>query len=260
MSSSLIPRKAQIALEYLFIVGIVLLIVFFIVGKFAYERLAGDSRVIIAQRTVDVIVQTADDIYQLGRHNEKCFKIEIPKGVTHSQIGNGDVLLRLQTQGQTLDIVSHLQSHKNFFGVIPTRAGTHDICIEQITEIGSLLSPAAATCAAGDGCMIYCPSPDSDCADYANGYVPGTAPYCGNGIIEGNEQCETSGYCSDPALPYCNYLECTCYGPEGWHSAITVTHSGLSSDPLDWGQPLPSVPSPDTAQHSGDTGGDGSSC
>ena len=100
----LVSRKAQIASEYLFILGIVLVVVLFVVGKYAYSRASGESRIITAQRTVDILSQTADDVYKLGQGNQKCAKVEIPKGVVGSSIAYGDFLLRLESGGQQITV------------------------------------------------------------------------------------------------------------------------------------------------------------
>src|SRR3989344_1918123 len=121
----LVSRKAQIASEYLFILGIVLVVVLFVVGKYAYSRASGESRVITAQRTVDILSQTADDVYKLGQGNQKCAKVEIPKGVVGSSIAYGDFLLRLESGGQMTDVVGRADVQQWTYGVIPVQPGVY---------------------------------------------------------------------------------------------------------------------------------------
>ena len=54
-------KKAQLALEYLFILGVVLIGIVFAVVKPAYEQAGGDSRIIVAQRSVDLLAQAVED-------------------------------------------------------------------------------------------------------------------------------------------------------------------------------------------------------
>ena len=207
-------QHAQIALEYLFVLGIVLLAVFFIVGKSVYERASGESRIITAQRTVDILSQTADDVYKLGQGNQKCAKVEIPKGVVGSSIAYGDFLLRLESGGQMTDVVGRADVQQWTYGVIPVQPGVYKLCIEQHGDQGSNLHLEGATCSAGDGCDVMCVTDDPDCTDY-NNYVPSSSnPYCGNGVLEGDEECELSYAC--PNFEYCNLADCYCYNYTWW--------------------------------------------
>ena len=212
-------RKAQIAVEYLFIVGIVLAATIFIVAKPVYEKASGESKIITAQRSVDLISRTADEVYILGPGNKKCVNIDIPSGVVSSQVIYGEASLSMESRGQVTDVVS---LHKNPFvaGIMPMMPGSYDICIEQYEGGWGSLYLGGATCGAGDGCKLFCSTADSDCTDYSGSGFSGTfnsqsysfnVPYCGNGVIEGVEQCETGVTClSQGRGGKCNLRRCTC--------------------------------------------------
>src|SRR3989344_811663 len=205
--------RAQLALEYLFIVGIVLVGIIAIFGKPVYDRFTGDTRIITAQRSVDILAGAADDTYLLGKNNKKCVTIEIPKGVVYTQLAYGEVLLRLQQGNSVNDIVAKSRYQTGLVGVLPPTPGIYSICIYQESDNGAVATLAGATCAANDGCKLYCDIADPDCTNPDNGYVPSlNGAYCGNDVLESGEQCELTTSCNATIYNYtfCNIQTCLC--------------------------------------------------
>ncbi|MDO8556024.1 MAG: hypothetical protein Q7R96_02510 [Nanoarchaeota archaeon] len=194
-------KKAQLALEYLFILGIVLVAIIFAVVKPAYEKASGESRLIVAERSVNTLAQAVEDVYKLGPNNQKCFSIEIPSGVERFEATPEEILMRLSYQGLLTDVV--VAPNKNAFGKLPINQGLVKICA-QTTGGGNIVNLAVegATCAAGDGCTTDCTTdidptglngtdPDCNAGDYSS-----TTATCGNGYLETGEGCEIGRSCS----------------------------------------------------------------
>lgn len=213
-------RKAQIAVEYLFIVGIVLAATLFIVAKPVYEKAVVESDIITAQRTVDLVSRISDEVYKLGPGNKKCINVEIPGGVIESKIAYGEVTMSLESRGKITDVVG---LHKNNWiaGILPMGKGNYEVCIQQYEGGWGSLYLSGATCSSGDGCKLFCSTVDPDCSDYSNSNGINTfsanyndlgLEYCGNGILETLEECEVGITCDETNnTGTCSTCECVSY-------------------------------------------------
>jgi len=212
-------RKSQAGFEYIIIGGFVLAVLI-VVSNVAFKNVGSDIKLGKAQETVDTIAAMADQVNKLGPGNTRCAYIRVPSDVQDFSIAQNQVVMKLEAYGKTNDVVSEL---KNSFatGKMPSGEGRYRICSENsgTTLIG--FYPDRATCSSGDGCRSDCSvtgtaDPDCNSANLINnpgGFNYGglsTISICGNGVLEGNENCEIGNTNACTGSQSCLSNTCTC--------------------------------------------------
>jgi len=218
-------EKAQVSFGLILLLGIIIISIGAIVGKPMYDKFS-ETKIIVAQRSLDVLTQTAEDLYKLGPGNKKCIRVTIPKGVIETKFLIEEATMKVTDKGEITELVSIMDSKNIILGIIPSNSGDYSICIEQTGEEYALMYPQGATCGSGDGCILLCEIDDPDCIDYDDGGGYGLGnntednPYCGNAIREKGEGCELGIDCFKEGKPWhCDVPNCLCTKNEsykGW--------------------------------------------
>lgn len=122
-------KRGQISLEYVMIVGAVLLIT---IPLFFYAIYETNYRVRLNQAddAVYTLVNAADTVYSLGSGSKKYVWVSIPSGVTSSLVNESEIMLTLSIFGGSSDI--HASSKAVMVGSIPAGQGTYRIAVEAL--------------------------------------------------------------------------------------------------------------------------------
>lgn len=121
--------KAQAAMEYVMIIGFLLLIMVPIIGY----TLQGQSTIIYinqADDAVNTIANAVDGVYSLGPGTKDYVWVTLPVNVISSSLTNKEVLLVIEIKGKNSDIVTKTKAA--MAGTIPAEAGTYKIGIEAL--------------------------------------------------------------------------------------------------------------------------------
>ncbi len=127
--------KGQISIEYLIVVGVVLILV---IPLFFYStsKTTTNLRINQADDTVTSLVTAADSVYSLGPGSKDYVWITIPKGTKTSSITGQTIQLQLSIFSGTSDV--HKTTKANVSGTLPTEQGTYKISVEML-EDGTIL-------------------------------------------------------------------------------------------------------------------------
>jgi uncharacterized protein (UPF0333 family) len=127
-------RKAQASLEYIVIVGVVLIL---LIPLFYYVSNASAENIKIAQieDAVNSLAKAADDVYALSPGTKKYVWVSIPGGVEGKFLNASEIVLTIGGS----DIVAITKA--TVVGEIPTDKGTHKVPVELldsgVVRIGS---------------------------------------------------------------------------------------------------------------------------
>lgn len=126
--------KAQVATEYVAIVGFVLLAVIFLsVASYFYQSKITDQAVLNqVDRLARNLVDTAESIYFLGEPSKTTIKVNIPKGVDSIAITENTISFRVQTSRGLTDV--SYSSSVDLRGYIDKFEGLHHITLEAKCE------------------------------------------------------------------------------------------------------------------------------
>ncbi|MBI2084715.1 MAG: hypothetical protein HYT70_03855 [Candidatus Aenigmarchaeota archaeon] len=118
--------KSQVALEYLFVIGLVTMIILPIF-YFSTTNSLDSVRVSQAQDTVDALAKASDYVYSLGVGSSEKISIIIPDGVLESSVQNKTILLRLQLSSGVSDMKAVTKA--NVTGSVPNATGTYNVIV-----------------------------------------------------------------------------------------------------------------------------------
>ena len=119
--NSVKTRKAQAALEYMMIVGLVLVILAPIV-LYAYQQNEISVRTSQARLAVSQISAAADSLYAQGPGAKTFIDVFLPSGYgSQSFISDGIIALKIQTPAGTNDIIEVTKA--NLTGSLPADSG-----------------------------------------------------------------------------------------------------------------------------------------
>ncbi len=146
--------RAQAALEYLVIVGMMLAI---LIPAFWYS-LRTSQQTLDLRQTKDAaqkVARTADTVYALGPGSRMYARIRLPATVEDEQVGNNTVLFRVDVGQGPQDIFELTKG--DVIGVLPEERGEHRVLVKMlesgIVQIGEAISlspdPFEATIAPG---------------------------------------------------------------------------------------------------------------
>lgn len=122
-------KRGQAGLEYVLIVGAVLLIT---VPLFFYAFYETNSRIILnqAEDAVNTIAKAADTVHSLGPGSRKYVWVSIPQGVVSSSVDNSEVMLTFMKAGNENDI--YASTRAVLVGYVPVDKGTYRIAVESL--------------------------------------------------------------------------------------------------------------------------------
>ncbi len=122
--------KAQAALEYMFLIGVLLV---FLAGVFAYSSQTTFISLRTTQSTeaVKLVSAAADRVYKTGGGNATVM-VDIPSGVVNQAVANKSIRLALRIGddiGETFAVTAG-----NVTGSLPTAQGRHKIVVELLSS------------------------------------------------------------------------------------------------------------------------------
>ncbi len=122
--------KAQVAMEYLIIIGFVaiitipLVVIFQQHSKQTSEGIASAEIYQISKRISDA----AETVYYLGKPSKTTLKVYFPSGIISVSVSNNEIVFRMPVSGQEDEIVMY--SPVNISGNLTTHEGIHHISVE----------------------------------------------------------------------------------------------------------------------------------
>jgi hypothetical protein len=236
-------KKGQVAPEYM-VLFTILLIILIPLAIYTFNLINSDVRINLkAQQLVD---RTAGMMTKLGRlpsGSADCFKADYPEGMVSFTIARDQVLILIEGKNKINSVSATSTANNHYFAVMDIKPGLHEVCIRteyddgtyRAPNIGTAFSGKLPTPASGDGCQILSKaltgSDDADCdseedlygtyfnINAASSYQDPTIQVCGDGEVEGWEECETKFDCDDnpETQQYDMCLGCRCWTIDEWH-------------------------------------------
>jgi uncharacterized protein (UPF0333 family) len=123
-------RKSQISIEYLSILGFVLVILIFIITlSYIYSRQIEDQ-IIVNQvdKIAKEIIDSAESVYYYGEPTKTTIRAYLPENIEQITITTNDISFMVRTGNGVTDISYH--SDVNLTGAISTAAGIKNFQIE----------------------------------------------------------------------------------------------------------------------------------
>lgn len=123
-------KHAQVAMEYLIIIGFVaiitlpLVIIFQTHSKETTAEIASGQVYQISKRIAD----GAETVYYLGEPSKLTIKTYFPEGINSVSIGNNEIVFKIKTGNGDDEVVVYTPI--NVTGNLSTSQGVHYICIE----------------------------------------------------------------------------------------------------------------------------------
>jgi uncharacterized protein (UPF0333 family) len=122
-------KKSQIAVEYMWITGLLLLGVLFIFYYTSGETLI-KTRLDAANDAVNAIASTANFIGVMEHGSKTRIWVKIPRGVVSTSVANSEALITMRSfNGQETDVFA--KSDFELEGKIPDSAGIYNLNIEK---------------------------------------------------------------------------------------------------------------------------------
>lgn len=121
--------RGQVSLEYVFLVGIVLLIT---IPLFFYGVSEANNKVRMNQAddAVSSITNAADTVYALGPGSRKYVWVSIPSGVTSTYVNGSNIAMYINIFGGNSEV--HKSSKAVLVGSLPNGKGTYRIGVEAL--------------------------------------------------------------------------------------------------------------------------------
>jgi uncharacterized protein (UPF0333 family) len=125
-------KKAQIAMEYLMIMGFVLaalsplIVVYYVYTQGSTEELTASQLSKIAKEVVD----SAEEVYYLGEPSQISMRVYVPGKLEGAQISGKQFVLLLQTQNGPAEIVE--TSAVNISGSFPLSEGIYTLTVRAV--------------------------------------------------------------------------------------------------------------------------------
>ena len=122
--------KAQVSIEYLFIIGFVtlitipLLVIYFSYSAQSKDIVATSQALQIARKIVD----SAEPVYYLGKPSQTTLKLNFPDGIVSTNLSNREVVFKISTNSGVTDIVE--VSSINISGNLPLTEGVHVVTVK----------------------------------------------------------------------------------------------------------------------------------
>ncbi len=124
-----IEVKGQAALEYLFVVGLILLVLVPIFSL-SFSRTNVSTTLSDASLAVNLIAKTADEVYFLGPGNKNTIDVSFPSSISYINISAKEITIKLNLFDDGTE-VSQL-SKANLSGSLSTFKGIHVVTLEHL--------------------------------------------------------------------------------------------------------------------------------
>lgn len=125
-------RKAQVAMEYMILVGFLLVITIPLILIYNTQY-RGTSQQIVSNQASQIgqrIVDTAESIYYLGQPSKTTIKIYMPEQIESISVGNYEVTFFMRSKGGLSEIVKLSEVPIN--GTLPSTAGMHYVTVQSM--------------------------------------------------------------------------------------------------------------------------------
>ncbi|MEK6933125.1 MAG: hypothetical protein AABW56_05030 [Nanoarchaeota archaeon] len=116
--------KAQIATEYLFVLGIILVILIPIL-YYATSESTNAINLNDAQDTAQTLAKTADYVYSLGPGTSNKIIVNMPPGIKNVTISGKEITLKTSKYGDVIGV-----SKANLTGNISSFQGIHEVIVK----------------------------------------------------------------------------------------------------------------------------------
>ena len=135
-------RRGQAAVEYLAIVGIVLLLAapVLIDAQQSAGELQRASDVVVARTALDNAAEAARLVYSQGDPAQVTFTVTMPGNVIQSNVTDQYLHLRLRSPAGPIDLLSTLDF--NVSGSIPTSRGQHALVAKAVNQTNVSITPS----------------------------------------------------------------------------------------------------------------------
>ena len=188
--------KGQISIEYLMLIGLILLIV---IPLFYYtlSRTREDLRSQQAYDALSSLAHTADEVYSLGLGSRDFIWIHTPTGIKDFTIDGKSLAMTLSLRGATSDFTADTKANvtvtQDFLNKI-VLPGTYKVSVETYKNVssGTVMILLGGYC--GDSLCSSIENADTCALDCVNICGDGVCVYPGDAIYK--EACLTD-YCSD---------------------------------------------------------------
>jgi len=121
--------KAQVALEYLFIVGFSFVLLVPVIVLFYTQQASLEDEVVGAQarKVMDELVAGIDTVYYLGPPSKQTLKLRFPEGVTAVTIQDNVIIFDIQTASTEYELPGYAAA--NITGTIEPFSGVHVLTV-----------------------------------------------------------------------------------------------------------------------------------
>ena len=122
--------KAQVSVEYIFIIGFVtiitipLLVIYYSYSAQSKDIVATTQAMQIARKIVD----SAESVYYLGTPSQTTLKLNFPDGILSTNLSNRELVFKISTTSGVTDIVE--VSSVNISGNLPLTEGIHVVTVK----------------------------------------------------------------------------------------------------------------------------------
>ena len=123
--------KAQAALEYVFLIGAVLLIIISI-SYYATQESTRTIQMNQANDAVNTLAKAADSVYALGPGSQKYIEINMPSGVDTISISDHEILFKVYIFGSKADIFAETKAELDPTSSISPKVGIHHVYIKAL--------------------------------------------------------------------------------------------------------------------------------
>ena len=122
--------KAQIAMEYVIIIGFAFLTSMFMFILFYQESNEISSQITSKQveQIAAKIANNADKIYYLGENSKTTLKISLPSNVINVTLANKEIVFNIRTSAGPSDVVKTTVA--NITGTLPVNQGIYHVTIQ----------------------------------------------------------------------------------------------------------------------------------
>lgn len=122
-------KKAQAALEYLILVG-VLLVLLVTLFNYVFYYSSQNLKIEQADDAVQTLGKAADTLYTLGPGNRDFVWVTIPGSVSETKVEENLILIKLFVYGGQSDI--YVRTNAQLNGTLPTSKGRYKIKLETL--------------------------------------------------------------------------------------------------------------------------------
>ncbi len=130
MAAKAAQMKSQVAMEYIILVGFVLVIIIPLIVLF-YSQSSDITVQVKSQQVQSIgqnIVDNAESVYYLGEPSKVQIKIQLPENIKNTSINSKSIVFTLRTESGLTDVV--VPSRVNISGSLPKSSGIHLVIIE----------------------------------------------------------------------------------------------------------------------------------